>query len=922
MGLFSKLQTENSKLRKLKYSDFGTKLLVETPLPGVSEEPNALLLPGGSGPVIDFFRGGTGQGKARVDDVERIAKFFTTTEGILFTVKQNVLSNLGVRIQQGSVFSAPGFQSPDNPAGLFSSYVFNDGVYLPTSTIAQTAVSNLGIFLNKQGVDPTSNGNWGNPLGRTTYFSTANKQLISNVETNRLVLLTDKILGVGRTYPKGSTVSNDPYVLLTYNGGPNKAGGIGKTNISYVNGQKTSVWNPKFGDYITISEELPQVTEFKSQEYFFKNPGYLKFENSNTKNILFNGLSGRNSILYRYGLSEDLEGWEDLYIDLYESLDNFNSETNNIVYPVGYVSPNSIYNPPSSSYSYVLQETGSINYSSIITGSNSILFKYLSDSNYKDTGKGFIKYYEEFNNLNTTDSSIIYPIGYSSPKSTKNPTTTSNNRILSTFTNYEYATSGISSQYTASLTPYGISNYTDNSLITNITPQGKEQLVPFTNNDVYKFNTTSSILSITDNTDRIYNNNTLVYNVAQMQNASDAFYGTQTSIGGGGAIFGTTPPYNVKIVDFRRDLLPSLPKADKYGRYSSVTGISPDYSTRNVEKRVNLGDPGKTEYNRYNYSIGIDHKNYNGGTINALDTINAYPLYKAENVDGRTTSPGGGLNDLVKFRIAAIDNDDPAQKVFMHFRAFLNSFTDNYNPQWTAQKFIGRGDSLYSYGGFTRTVNLSWTLHAQSIQELLPMYRKLNYLASNTMPDYSQNGYMRAPLVELTVGGYLFDQPGFISSLTLDTDMDAGWEIGINVKGSDNSLVTTTTPSPTKTPPSSRSTPVPQKPPSKNQQPVTTGKDFDNVEVYELPKLLKVTMGFTPIPEFLPGKVQGDLIDKGSFFKTARVRNQPSSPNEAPNNYTPGVNTGWNSPKGANYLVNQYKNYIALTDNGTTFDNY
>ena len=41
----------------------------------------------------------------------------------------------------------------------------------------------------------------------------------------------------------------------------------------------------------------------------------------------------------------------------------------------------------------------------------------------------------------------------------------------------------------------------------------------------------------------------------------------------------------------------------------------------------------------------------------------------------------------------------------MHFRAFLNSMTDNYNPEWGGEKYVGRGDTLYKYGGFTRTVN-------------------------------------------------------------------------------------------------------------------------------------------------------------------------------------------------------------------------
>ena len=57
------------------------------------------------------------------------------------------------------------------------------------------------------------------------------------------------------------------------------------------------------------------------------------------------------------------------------------------------------------------------------------------------------------------------------------------------------------------------------------------------------------------------------------------------------------------------------------------------------------------------------------------------------------------------------------------------------------------------------------------------------------MPDYNGEGYMRGSLVRLTVGGYLYSQPGFITSLTYDIPPESPWEIGINDKGgSDNTV--------------------------------------------------------------------------------------------------------------------------------------
>jgi len=146
-------------------------------------------------------------------------------------------------------------------------------------------------------------------------------------------------------------------------------------------------------------------------------------------------------------------------------------------------------------------------------------------------------------------------------------------------------------------------------------------------------------------------------------------------------------------------------------------------------------------------------------------------------------------NDLVKFRIAIIDNDDPSFKTFIHFRAHLGSISDNYSATWNPTKYLGRGEEFYTYGGFGRTVSLDWTVAAQSKNELIPMYKKLNYLASSLAPDYSGNGYMKGNLAQLTVGGYFYEQPGFITGLNLSINDDSPYEIGINSEGGLDSSV-------------------------------------------------------------------------------------------------------------------------------------
>ena len=218
-------------------------------------------------------------------------------------------------------------------------------------------------------------------------------------------------------------------------------------------------------------------------------------------------------------------------------------------------------------------------------------------------------------------------------------------------------------------------------------------------------------------------------------------------------LYGTTS----SIQDFRKLISP----------ISGVTAGSLSYANQSIEPRVNLGNPG-TRNTSTSYVTG------NG---RALDKINARSLYKSKDAIKQSEA---SVNDLCTFRIGVIDNDNPELKTYIHFRAFIDSMDDSYTADWDSQTFSGRAENLYNYQGFDRNVNLSWTVAAQSKQELIPMYQKLNYLASVCAPDYSSNGYMRGNLIELTVGGYLYNQVGIMKGIQFSIPQESPWEIGIN----------------------------------------------------------------------------------------------------------------------------------------------
>jgi hypothetical protein len=136
---------------------------------------------------------------------------------------------------------------------------------------------------------------------------------------------------------------------------------------------------------------------------------------------------------------------------------------------------------------------------------------------------------------------------------------------------------------------------------------------------------------------------------------------------------------------------------------------------------------------------------------------------------------------------------------------------------------MGRAEKFYKYKGFDRSINMSFTVVAQSKQEITAMYDKLNFLASSLAPEYldsTTSGYMAGNIAYLTLGGYINEQPGIITSLTYDIPEESPWEIGIDTEGND-----------------------------------TQGTEDGRKSVRQLPHIIRVTgFQFTPLHTFRPEK--------------------------------------------------------------------
>lgn len=139
-------------------------------------------------------------------------------------------------------------------------------------------------------------------------------------------------------------------------------------------------------------------------------------------------------------------------------------------------------------------------------------------------------------------------------------------------------------------------------------------------------------------------------------------------------------------------------------------------------------------------------------------------------------------DDLIKFVFEAISNDNTSFSTAIFFRAFLTAgITDNNSEALNNFRYQGRGEEFFTYQGFSRTIVFSFRVAAGSRDELIPMYNRINALMSQVYPDYSPTtSIMRAPVVRVTIGDYLYRVPGFLESVNLTVENNTPWEINLD----------------------------------------------------------------------------------------------------------------------------------------------
>ena len=275
-----------------------------------------------------------------------------------------------------------------------------------------------------------------------------------------------------------------------------------------------------------------------------------------------------------------------------------------------------------------------------------------------------------------------------------------------------------------------------------------------------------------------------------------------------------------EIVEYRDDVISSSPKI-----VAKPTGVGETEAQEFMDKfRIKIA-PKSRRYTNTNLSTGdrgdtIDDITLVKGTSlknNRRFTSDLSQYYNQYNKNIDDAHLLRDAADMVDFRFEAIDNDSPTESIFMLFRSYLSSIQDTYSPTWNPHKYLGRGEKVYTYSGFDRSFGFSFKMAPMSRKSVKPLIQKLNFLASNTAPDYNTAGRMRGSFMRLTIGDYIVGLPGFISSLSYSIDDNSPWDIALyeDLAKNENEF-------------------------GKNER--------------QLPHMITVSVSYTPIHDFLPRK--------------------------------------------------------------------
>lgn len=190
----------------------------------------------------------------------------------------------------------------------------------------------------------------------------------------------------------------------------------------------------------------------------------------------------------------------------------------------------------------------------------------------------------------------------------------------------------------------------------------------------------------------------------------------------------------------------------------------------------------------------------------ALENVSTSKLAASNALDGviRVGMPGeevdGSVLSQTQDPSEVVDDDDarvplsftdlrqvPGKRFrSVYFRPTNLQFSEAISPEFSEQTTFGRVDPVVGYQRTTRTVNVSFEVHAFAPEDLERMYNKMIWLKSMCYPSYGVDSLIESgPVVRMRIGDVIGTDlggvPGVIRGLNFDF-AEAMWELKRGMK--------------------------------------------------------------------------------------------------------------------------------------------
>ena len=225
------------------------------------------------------------------------------------------------------------------------------------------------------------------------------------------------------------------------------------------------------------------------------------------------------------------------------------------------------------------------------------------------------------------------------------------------------------------------------------------------------------------------------------------------------------------ILSTRADgLSASLRGSSKAGVFAAASATTGVYALYNVDNYYGLGTQGAPAMRNDFTTKTMAGRTTKLGDMNFLQGVNSV------------------LNRLQPFRGDKVNVIDYGKRSHHQIYRWLPSNELFGNAQGKfgkalqkTNRFIQKAQKFLGSNPYGRSIDMSFTVYATSRDEMKFIYRKLNYLAGYTAPEYKNNSIsLVGPWLRVTVGDLFVSVPAIINSLSYTlVDSDTVWEINI-----------------------------------------------------------------------------------------------------------------------------------------------